>query len=127
MKRTLVHIFENIVYHKVLCMALRFCCFVTKAEINRSCKKPWVGGSIFWGKDWSICYNFRNFLLRIELRKITQDRNTEQPQENELLCPQAHFYWSDSLHSIIQNGLFTVWSDRNWAGEGKSFINANPS
>lgn len=72
MKTALVHMFENIVYHKVLCMALRFCCFVAKTEINRSLKNPELEEVYFGERTESICYNFGNFLLRIELRKITR-------------------------------------------------------
>lgn len=57
-------------------------------------------------------------LLRIDLRNITQDTNIERSQENELLSPQAYFSFFGSLHSIIQNGSFTVWSTHNQSGKG---------
>lgn len=36
-----------------------------------------------------------------DLRKITQIRNIERPQEYKLLSPKVHFYFFGSLHSII--------------------------
>lgn len=86
------------------------CNLVAKKEINRSLKKKknLAVGNIFQAKDQRTFNYFCNFHLRIDLGKIIQIRNIERPQENELLSPQAHFYFFGSLHSIIQNGSFTV-------------------
>lgn len=65
MKTALVHMFENIVYHKVLCIISKILCFVAKTEINRSLKNPELEEVYFGERTEAFATIFGNFLLRI--------------------------------------------------------------